>query len=764
MATASLPHAVLPPGRAIAAAITGVSLMFGAQPAVFAQSSTGDRAAGTLEEIVVTARKRSESLQETPISVTAFTSEALAERGMESTRDLGAYTPNLVSSNGSAVSGNNSAGSFFIRGIGQIDFTLNADPGVGLYVDEVYIARAMGSVMELLDLEAVEVLRGPQGTLFGRNTIGGAISLRSRPPAQEFGATAEVELGSDNLRRARVSADLPVTSTLLTRFSASYTQRDGFVHRLADGIDLGDTNALAARIATRWLPSDAVTVDLVIDGSRHREESPPTKAAALDGASAFGAFHNGVAAGSSACVPPPGSFTDRACFNSQFLTGDSYTTHATNHSQSDLDAWGASLTVTVEPGDALTFKSITAYRDTEALGFRDGDNSPHVIAQTQDVWDHRQFSQELQLAGSVSDDALEWIIGLYYFEEQGTNINLVNFAPIAIRSGGAVDNDSTALFGQATWHLTDAFSITGGLRYTDETRRFDPDQFVIEDRNPDPAARLPTGFPLVPPDEVATSISELTPYLNLAYQWSDDVMTYVTYAEGFKSGGFTQRVFPPLPATPSFRPEFVKSYELGAKFTGFDQRLRLNAATFFTDYTDLQVLALIGVAPTTQNAAAAEIRGFELELSARPVAELTFEAGVGYVDAEYTSIGSQVIGLSASSEFAQIPKWTGNASIAYRFNFGSGAVLTPRVDWSYHSDVFMDAINTPAIHQGSYDLLGASLTWLSADQHWQARLSGTNLTDERYFTAGFADLPVSGIAEVVVARPRAWSLQLQYQY
>lgn len=300
MAIASLPHAVLPPGRVLAAAITGVSLTFSAQPAALAQSPTSDRPVGLLEEIVVTARKRSESLQETPISVTAFTSEALAERGIESTRDLGAYTPNLVSSNGSAVSGNNSAGSFFIRGIGQIDFTLNADPGVGLYVDEVYVARAIGSVMELLDLEAVEVLRGPQGTLFGRNTIGGAISLRSKPPAQEPGATAEVELGSDNLRRARVSADLPVSSTLLTRFSVSYTQRDGFVRRLADGIELGDTDALAARIATRWLPSDAVTVDLVIDGSRHREESPPTKAAALDGASSFGAFHNGVAAGSAA--------------------------------------------------------------------------------------------------------------------------------------------------------------------------------------------------------------------------------------------------------------------------------------------------------------------------------------------------------------------------------------------------------------------------------------------------------------------------------
>jgi iron complex outermembrane recepter protein len=175
------------------------------------------------------------------------------------------------------------------------------------------------------------------------------------------------------------------------------------------------------------------------------------------------------------------------------------------------------------------------------------------------------------------------------------------------------------------------------------------------------------------------------------------------------------------------------------------------------------VLALIGVAPTTQNAAEAEIQGFELELSARPVAELTVEAGVGYVDAEYTSIGAQVVGLSTSSEFAQIPQWTGNASVAYRFGFG-GSSLTPRLDWSYHSDVFMDALNTPALRQASYDLLAASLTWTSADERWLVRLAGQNLTDERYFTSGFADLPVSGIAEVVIARPREWSLQVQYQY
>jgi iron complex outermembrane receptor protein len=746
-------------GHVVPAAIGAALTMGGAAPAP-AQEISNAPGARALEEIVVTARKRREGLQDTPISVTAFTGDSLERPGLDSTRDLGAYTPNLISSNGSGVSGNTSAGSFFVRGIGQLDFTLNTDPGVGLYVDDVYVARAVGSVMELLDLEAVEVLRGPQGTLFGRNTIGGAIHLRSQPPTQQTGGTAQLEVGTDALRRGGFAASVPLSDTLLTRWSASYTRRDGFIERHSDGVDLGDTDALAGRVAMRWLATEAVTADLVLDGARHREESPPTRAAALSGTSDFGSFYNAVLARDLDCLPPPGSMTNPACFNSQFLTGDPYTTNATFRSKSELDAWGAALTVAVDVSDTMAVKSITAYRDTEALGHRDGDNSPHVIAQTRDTWDHRQFSQELQLTGAAAHDTVNWIVGLYYFEEEGTNLNFVDFAPVFIQSGGSVDNDSTAVFGQMTWNITEAWSLTGGLRYTDETKRFSPDQFVIEDRG----TGLPPGFPLVPPDQVDATASEVSPHVNIGYRWSENVMTYATYSEGFKSGGFTQRVFPPLPMTPSFRPEFVEAYEVGVKSGGFGGRLRLNAAAFFTDYTDLQVLALVGVAPTTQNAAEAEIQGFEVELTALPMQGLLVSIGVGYVDAEYTSIGPQVIGLTRDSEFAQIPEWTANGSASYDFHMSGGWSLTPRLDWSYQSGAFMDAINTPEIRQPGYDVFNASLTWRSADERWQVRLAGTNLTDEEYFTAGFADLPVSGIAEVVMARPREWALQFQFDY
>ncbi len=745
--------------RRLAPGVTAAAALF-LLPSTPAPAADDVLAPRGLEEIIVTARKREESLQDTPISVTAFTTDALQARDIDTTRRLGDFTPNLVSNNGSAVSGNNSAASYFIRGIGQIDFLLNTDPGVGLYLDDVYIARSMGSVIDLVDLERIEVLRGPQGTLFGRNTIGGAIALRSRAPATQPSFRGEVVAGSDDLVGGKLAVDLPINDRLLTQLAASYRTRDGFVRRLADGVELGDIDGGSARVALRWLPTDAWIVDFVVDGSRHREESPPTTATALNGASAFGGFYNAVLSGSPNCTPPPGSFTDPACFNAQFLTGDLESTNATFHSQSDLDAWGTALTAGWDGGDGLSFKSITAYRSVEALGFRDGDNSPHVIAQTIDTWDHEQFSQEFQLAGTTGGDALEWIVGLYYFEEQGTNLNFVDFAPVFIQSGGSVDNDSWAAFGQATWRFANRWSLTGGLRYTDETKRFTPDQFVIEDRG----TGLPPGTPLLPPVEAQTTISELTPMVNLAYRWSDEAMTYVTYSEGFKSGGFTQRVFPPLPAVPSFEPEFVRSYEIGAKLTALEDRLRLNGAVFYTDYDDLQVQVLLGVAPITRNAAAAEIRGFELELTTRPTAALLLEAGVGYTDAEYTEIGAQVIGLTLDNEFAQIPEWTINAGASYDFALPAGAVLRPRVNWSYRSEVFMDALNTPEIRQPAYDLLSASLTYLTSDERWRASISGTNLTDERYFTSGFADLPVSGIAEVVVARPREWSLSVQYRF
>lgn len=748
------------PRRALTTILLAVSSVVCAQESPVGAAAPSSDEPLALEEVLVTARRREEGLQETPISIAAYSGADLDVRSVTSTKDLGAFTPNLVSSNGSGVSGNTSAASFFIRGIGQIDFLLNTDPGVGLYVDEVYIGRSIGSGMELLDLERVEVLRGPQGTLFGRNTIGGAITLTSRPPAPAFEGNVALSGGSSAYRSVKGVLNVPITDTLFARLSASVRERDGYVTRLADGIELGDENADAARLALRWLPSDAVSFDLIADGVRRREQSPPTGAVAINGASLFGGFFNAVLSGSPGCVPPPGSLADPACFNAQWLTSNPDTTNATFPSQSDLNAAGASLHAEIQASEWLTLKSITAYRDVDATGRRDGDGSPYPISQTVDLWTHDQFSQELQALSAAPIAGIDWIVGLYYFRERGSNVNLVDFAPVSLQSGGSVDNDSSAAFGQATWHATDKLSVTAGLRYTKENKRFRPDQFVTADRG----AGVPPGTPILPSEEAHTSVSELTPMVNVAYRWTSDFMTYATYSEGFKSGGFTQRVFPPLPQTPSFEPEFVTVYEGGFKYTGANQRLRLNGAVYYTDYDDLQVQVLLGPAPITRNAATAIVKGFELEMAALPVGGLKLEAGVGLTDASYTQIGPQVIGLTRQSKFAQVPEWSYSAALSYEFTLGAAGTIAPRVDWLHRSRIYMDALNSPQVTQDAYSLYNASLTFTSASERWLIALTGTNLGDERYFTSGFADLQTAGNAEVIWARPREWAATVELRF
>src|SRR5262245_25254588 len=266
-----------------------------------------------LEEIVVTARKREERLQETPISITAMSGEALAARQIETTQELARVAPNLIVSQGQSVSGNSSAGAYFIRGIGQIDFLLNTDPGVGLYIDGVYVARSIGSILDLIDVERVEVLRGPQGTLFGRNTIGGAISVVSRPPSGTFSADARATLGSFDLRDARLTLNGPIAETLDGKLAVLWRERDGWVDRLTDGSRLGYEESLGARAALRWVPADSLVFDLALDYVDQDGTSPPGNVVQVVETANFPGFYNGAVIGPP-CVPPPGSLADPRCF------------------------------------------------------------------------------------------------------------------------------------------------------------------------------------------------------------------------------------------------------------------------------------------------------------------------------------------------------------------------------------------------------------------------------------------------------------------
>lgn len=349
-------------------------------------------------------------------------------------------------------------------------------------------------------------------------------------------------------------------------------------------------------------------------------------------------------------------------------------------------------------------------------------------------------------------------------------------------SGGFINNTSKALFAQGTYDITDQLALTLGVRYTDEDKEFSAQSVVGLDNN-----GLVTGLPdcrnnpiplvavglngacVLPPDPVTSDTTELQPYVNLSYQWNDDLMTYVSYSEGFKAGAFTQRVFPPALATPTAGPEFVKVYEGGFKSTWYDNRLRLNGAVFFTDYTDLQVNvnAATGtgggtiIGTVTDNAASAEILGFELEATAVPIDDALIQLGIGFLDAEYVELDASVSNLTLQDDLINAPKWNLNLAAQYEYSIGEWGSLTPRLDLSYSSEVANDASNTAQLMQPSYALLNLSLTWRDANDRWSATVAGNNVTDETYIVTGFAG---SGVIEGVYGLPSTWSFTLRRNF
>lgn len=735
-------------------------------PAALAQQQSRADSGPALEEIVVTARKREENLQDTPVSVSAFSGAALAERQVVNVADVGNFTPNLIIDSASALGGSSSTISAFIRGVGQSDFNLTIDPGVGLYLDGVYISRSVGSLLDTVDLERVEVLRGPQGTLFGKNTIGGAIVLTSRQPDDEFAGQLEAVTGSYGRHDLRAALNVPLGDRLAMRVTGSTQNRNGYYRRLQDGDRMGNRSSVSGRFQLAWEATDTLTVSLSLDGTRVREEGKPLTLIAVNPVADFAGFWNFAVNGATCFTPPSGLPVPNhpACYNSQWITANRRATNTTGANFSNLDLWGSSLTVDWQLGQ-VNFKSITAYRDLESAFFQDYDGSPLPIGETGNDYSQTQFSQEFQFSGTALDDRLKWLLGLYYLNEKGKDINSLTFSVADFISGGKVRNDSYAAFTQLGFAITDRLNLTLGARYTRETKRFTPDQFIVIDRTGGTILALsqlfipvgnPNGNLILPTAQASIKDNEFTPAISLDYQVNEDVLVYASYSKGFKSGGFTQRVFPPEAVVPDFGPERVTAYEAGVKSELFDRRLRLNLAAFQSDYNGLQIIVNEGVAPKVRNAGKARIRGFELEAEAVLSEAVRMSAGVGYTDAEYLRVNPTAVGITAANKFGNVPAWTATAGVsADLFRIGEGQISS-RVDWSYRSSHFKDAINTPEIRQSAYSLVNASLSYRSEDDGWGLTAGVTNLFDKDYLVSGYNDLTTIGVVTGTFARPREW--------
>jgi iron complex outermembrane receptor protein len=743
--------------------LLGFVLAMGFPPAV---QSQGDTKVVALEEIVVTARKREESLMETPVSISAFSEAELDLMRVETASDIAANTPNLVFSAGSANTGDSSVGVVFIRGIGQTDYQPTNEPGVGIYLDDVYLSQASGTMFKLIDVESIQVLRGPQGTLFGRNTIGGAVLINSKKPSEEFYGDVEITVGERNRLDYGGKVNIPLTDTVFAKISAMQTTRDGYIDRDLAGGESGDDDTFAARVALRWVPSDALDINLSADYSK--SENNGVAAALSSGEkianAGFAAHHNFVKVPTSTAGAQP--------FDERWVT-DRYSTFGSELRDSNTEIWGVNLLLEWELSDNISLKSITNYRDLKSEGGLDDDNSPERIRHILDATEQDQFSQEIQLSGKAWSDRLNWLVGYYYFEEDAININEVAFSPVGVMSGAIVDNESEALFAQATLEVTEKFNVTLGLRHTEEEKTG-----IVDDRIQWLTSRYdadigdyiflpPNAAKLVPNGSAKNDEEETDPYLNLAYHWNDSLMTYISYSEGFKGGGFVQRNVAPAPELPSFGPEFATVYEIGFKMSALDNRLNLTGALYHTDYEDIQVAVETGPlrVNTLTNVGDVEFRGGELEAVALLAEGWKFTAGVGYTNGKYTELSTDALlsGLTLNLELPFVSEWQTNASLTNTRAAFSGELVT-RVDWSYRSDFNTLTENVPENEQSGYSLWNASVSYMPASEKWKFTLAAKNLADEYYATNFGAYTSGEGMTTMFVGPPREISASFKYMF
>ncbi len=715
---------------------------------------------GAIEEVVVTARKREENPLEVPIALTTFSRQQLSEPTLDDISGLGLLTPNMDFSTTSPLAGSGNAATVFIRGIGQNDFLLTTDPGVAIYLDGVYISRSIGGVLELVDMERAEVLNGPQGTLFGKNTIGGAISLHSRAPAaQSRGALSLVSGESGRLDFSAV-AEGSLAGNLQARISALSERRDGYVRRLLDGGELGDIDRQTLRLALAYQPAGGTDIRVFIDHTHQRQEAIAQTLLEVVDSTPIKDLYNALVAA------PQGTAWDQ-----RWISGSPFTTLQTGPSQDDLDVTGISLTAEHDLGwGQLT--SISGYRRLNADYARDPDNSPLQYGHSFNRDDHRQFSQELRLAGQAADQRLDWLVGLYYLREHGINLTQGFLYSGLFEATGdpgldfdfEANNDqisaSAALFSQLGWRLGDRVNLTAGLRATREKKDFSVDNYT-----------LASGLQFVGPGEVSDTWTNTSPMLSLDYRWRGGTMVYISGSRGFKSGGFNGRQIFPGPVD-QFDPETVTSFEAGLKTKLGGGGAVLEAALFDSDYRDMQFTVLSGdtgvLIPVIDNAAKAKITGAELRLSLAGTGGLALQAGLGYLDARYTELDAGVA-IDKNTELVRTPRW--NAYISGRYQWGLAdyglphwGSLSVSANASYKSKVYNDPTNVEAIAQGGFTLINAAFGWRSVGRQLSAEVFVVNLTDKTYLLSGSSELAAFGGTEGYFARPREWGFRVGYQF
>lgn len=655
------------------------------------------------DEIIVTARKTAEPLLKVPVSVTSLSSETIDAAGLESITDLVTLAPNVDINGGIA---GQLQGQISIRGISTLVRNIGLETGIGIYVDGVYAGRPENFAQHLLDVERVEIIRGPQGTEFGKNTIAGVIHIRTRQPDAEPAAMANFTAGNYDYFKGEAALGGSLNEQVSVRGAVSYANRDGFYKHLSGGKDAGSTDLLTWRLAAKFEPSTEFTVVLRGDGLRDR------------GVPAF--FQADSLAG----------------FPEEFPSRQPHRINNNRPNRLDRDNYGASLTLDWNPGD-LTFTSISAYRDSTFDASLDDDQEQVDFVATDDFADDsHHFSQEIRVTGKAGP--VQYLLGAYYFHQTvKTDRKLALGADLgfpgepALTTRGKVETNSYALFGRLDYQATDRLLLSGGVRYTREKKRA---EFVQADES---GLLTMFGFPDLEFSD-HTSDSDLSPTLAVSYALSDEINLYARFSQGFKSAAFNVDIASSLEGL-SARPEKATSYEVGAKTILLDNRLRLNLAAFHTDYKRLQVSQVLGSGLALSNAGEARSRGIEGELSFRILPGLLLEGSAAILDAEYTSyqncgVPASVgggIGDCSGNDLVLAPHFTGHAAVQYEIPVKFGQIFG-RVDLDHRSSVHFEPTNAPAFTGQKRTLIDLRLG--VRRENWELIGWIRNLTDETYKT------------------------------
>ncbi|KQT34908.1 TonB-dependent receptor [Sphingomonas sp. Leaf412] len=684
-----------------------------------AQATTAaEQAAEETGDVVVTARRREETLIDVPIAMSVVSGDALTKMGAVDITALQDKTPNLTLQ---IARGSNSTLIAFSRGVGQQDPLWGFEPGIGLYIDDVYVARPQGAVLDIFDVQRVEVLRGPQGTLYGRNTIGGAIKYVTKRLGNEFAGQARASYGSYDQVDLIGQVTVPVTDTLSVGAAIAKYWRDGYGRNLTTGADQYDKDVLAARVSAEWSPTTDVFVRVA--GDRTLDRSNPRHGTRLQG--------NGT---------DPRYAPTRSVYDTRAGIGD----------DNRVLAQGVSVTGEFGLSDMLTFKSISAYREGSTNTVIDFDNTALPTLDVPAEYDDWQFTQEVQLL--VEADRLQGVVGLYYLDANAsgafdTVLGLLNTTTL---TSGEVRTKSYAAFGDLSFDVTERLKLSGGLRYTRDDKRG-----TVFRRNYTGIRSPQFGNAGAVPGLIRTDYTNdrtfdaFTPRVSISYEPVTDVNVYASWGQGFKSGGFDMRgdaVFTPTTVN-GYEPERISSYELGMKGAFLDRTLFVNLAGYYSRYSDQQVTVQVpnvagGIASFVDNAGKADIYGLELETRIVPTRNFSAQASFGYTNADYKQFltfiggGTTPVDVADQRVFQNTPQFTVNASFTASTDFAGGTLsVTP--DVALRSDYSLFEIPTPALDQDGYVLANASANWLSGDGKYRVGVALRNLTDARYRVGGY---------------------------